>query len=78
MIKKIVVFIVLLISFVACSAFSKMKYSVDDAKCNSCYVCVGECPVGAINISGNKAEIDSSKCTSCGLCVDVCPKDAIR
>ena len=78
MVKKIAVLIILIISFVACSTLSNSKFSVDNQKCNGCYSCAVECPVGAIDMVGNKAEIDSSKCTSCGLCVDVCPKDAIN
>jgi electron transfer flavoprotein alpha subunit len=46
-------------------------------KCSGCQACLGECPVGCIDIVDGVAKIDSEKCIGCGKCVMVCPADAI-
>ncbi len=47
-------------------------------KCIGCQICVAECPVGAIEMSGGVALIDPEVCIGCGKCFDVCPVDAVR
>ncbi len=47
-------------------------------KCIACQICVGECPVGAIEFSDDgTARIDPETCIGCGKCADVCPVDAV-
>ncbi len=47
-------------------------------KCIGCQICVAECPVGAIEMSGGVALIDPEVCIGCGKCFDVCPVNAVR
>jgi electron transfer flavoprotein alpha subunit len=47
-------------------------------KCIGCQICVAECPVGAIEMSGGVALIDPEVCIGCGKCFDVCPVDAVK
>ncbi len=47
-------------------------------KCIACQICIGECPVGAIELSAEGvAEIDPEVCVGCGKCSQVCPVDAV-
>jgi electron transfer flavoprotein alpha subunit len=46
-------------------------------KCTGCQACIGECPVGVIEIKDGVAFIEAEKCIGCGKCVLVCPADAI-
>lgn len=47
--------------------------------CISCQACVGECPVGAVQISPEGvAVINRELCVGCGKCADVCPVGAVR
>ncbi len=48
-------------------------------RCISCQACVGECPVGAVQISGEGvALIQSDLCVGCGKCAEACPVGAVR
>lgn len=48
-------------------------------KCIACQICIGECPVGAIELNAaGVAEIDPEVCVGCGKCLDSCPVDAVR
>jgi electron transfer flavoprotein alpha subunit len=48
-------------------------------KCIGCQICIGECPVGAIELSKEGvAVIDPEVCIGCGKCFNVCPVDAVR
>jgi ferredoxin len=49
----------------------------DDCLGNSCKLCVGVCPVGAIADSDGTLKIDKSICTGCGTCVNACPHGAV-
>lgn len=47
--------------------------------CIGCQICVGECPVGAIQMSPEGvAKIDPEVCIGCGKCSQVCPVAAVR
>ena len=48
-------------------------------KCIACQICIGECPVGAIELNASGvAEIDPEVCVGCGKCMDSCPVEAVR
>ncbi len=52
---------------------------VNQELCESCGVCVEECPVGAIRlVDDGPAAIDEASCIRCGRCHDACPHDAVR
>lgn len=54
-----------------------MAYKITDA-CIACGTCVGECPVGAIALNGDKYDIDADACLDCGSCAGACPVGAIE
>lgn len=45
-------------------------------KCNSCGLCVRECPVGAVETEADLPRFGEN-CVRCGLCVTICPMGAI-
>src|SRR5271169_481907 len=48
-------------------------------KCIACQICIGECPVGAIELSPDGvARIDPEVCVGCGKCFESCPVNAIK
>lgn len=48
-------------------------------RCIACQICIGECPVGAIELSAEGvARIDPEVCIGCGKCHESCPVDAVR
>jgi electron transfer flavoprotein alpha subunit len=49
---------------------------VDPKKCSGCQNCIGECPVGCIEIADGIAKVDIEKCIGCSFCVAVCPSKA--
>jgi len=46
-------------------------------KCNSCGVCVGQCPTKAIKQIKNQVAIDPISCIGCGICLPLCPERAL-
>lgn len=46
-------------------------------KCIACQLCVGECPVNAIEVKNGVFIIDREKCTGCGRCANICPAGAV-
>jgi electron transfer flavoprotein alpha subunit len=47
-------------------------------KCIACQICIGECPVAAIQLaSEGVARIDPEVCIGCGKCSESCPVDAV-
>lgn len=47
-------------------------------KCIACQICIGECPVGAIELSDEGvAHLDPEVCVGCGKCFEVCPVEAV-
>lgn len=48
-------------------------------KCIACQICIGECPVGAIELTADGvAHIDPEVCVGCGKCSEVCPVGAVE
>ena len=48
-------------------------------KCIACQICIGECPVGAIELSPEGvARIDPEVCVGCGKCFESCPVGAVK
>jgi nitroreductase/NAD-dependent dihydropyrimidine dehydrogenase PreA subunit len=57
-------------------------FTIDDAKCNRCGICVLECPPRIIEIKEPEAlpsvvKDQEDRCITCGHCVSVCPFGAI-
>ena len=55
-----------------------VTYTIDDAACKGCGLCIKNCPTDAI--SGEKKQphrIDPDACITCGVCYEECPFDAI-
>jgi electron transfer flavoprotein alpha subunit len=47
-------------------------------KCIACQICIGSCPVGAIELSEEGvARVDPEVCVGCGQCFEVCPVEAV-
>ncbi|MBN1697756.1 MAG: 4Fe-4S binding protein [Spirochaetales bacterium] len=52
---------------------------IDKVLCEMCGICVGNCPVNAISITGDDAaEINMNECIRCGECHDICPAKAVK
>mgnify|MGYP000910293355 CR=1 FL=1 len=48
-------------------------------QCIACQICIGECPVGAIELtSEGYAKVDPEGCVGCGKCHEACPVNAVR
>lgn len=46
-------------------------------KCTACGLCIKECTMHSISLTGNKAQIVGS-CISCGHCYSICPAGTIQ
>ncbi|MBN1434556.1 4Fe-4S binding protein [Candidatus Fermentibacterales bacterium] len=53
------------------------SFVVIPGTCIGCGLCVGQCPVDAIELVGGKALIDPASCIACGICSMTCPTSAI-
>ncbi len=53
---------------------------IDADLCNGCKVCLMYCPLGVIQMEGEKAVIDQAQCVECYVCTrkGVCAKHAIQ
>ncbi|MGO9314335.1 MAG: FAD-binding protein [Syntrophobacteraceae bacterium] len=48
-------------------------------KCIACQICIGECPVGAIELSPDGVALVSPEvCVGCGKCFESCPVNAVK
>jgi len=52
--------------------------TVDPDICTGCGICVGACPMEAIEIDNGIAKISIENCSNCRACVDECPVEAIN
>jgi NADH:ubiquinone oxidoreductase subunit F (NADH-binding)/(2Fe-2S) ferredoxin/NAD-dependent dihydropyrimidine dehydrogenase PreA subunit len=58
----------------ALSCKELIAYHIDPQKCQACMICLGKCPVKAIDGEKNRIQvIDQVKCTRCGTCFEICP-----
>ncbi len=57
-----------------------VTYSIISEKCPGCGLCVRECPVDAITLTGKKKPVilDETKCTKCGACYNICRLGAVE
>ncbi len=63
-----------------------VKMRIDSERCKGCVLCVGVCPVKALEVSSEVNERGvqpvilkhPEKCTGCGLCALMCPDCAIE
>ncbi len=57
-----------------------ITYSIISEKCPGCGLCVRECPVDAIALTGKKKPVllDETKCTRCGACYNICRLGAVE
>jgi NAD-dependent dihydropyrimidine dehydrogenase PreA subunit len=52
---------------------------IDLRRCNRCYVCIEQCPTGAVKMgAGGPFIARPDDCTYCALCEGICPEGAIR
>jgi NADH:ubiquinone oxidoreductase subunit F (NADH-binding)/(2Fe-2S) ferredoxin len=57
-----------------------ITYSIISEKCPGCGLCVRECPVDAITLTGKKKPVilDETICTKCGACYNICRLGAVE
>jgi len=51
--------------------------TIDLERCNSCGLCVKDCPRGLWEITGSGAQVTQQDCVYCGHCVAICPQGAV-
>ena len=56
------------------------KVRLDIDRCKGCYLCIANCPVDAIGLSGEAnskgvitVTVNQEKCIGCGNCYAMCP-----
>lgn len=53
---------------------SIIKLNVDN--CQSCFKCIRECPLKAIEFKDSRTKIIEDECVLCGTCMETCPRSA--
>ncbi|CDG65227.1 MAG: energy-converting hydrogenase subunit [Methanobacterium sp.] len=51
---------------------------IDNDSCQSCGVCVNQCPVEAMTMENDQVTVDKDKCIFCGECRTLCPTRSIQ
>lgn len=46
--------------------------------CVGCEVCIGRCPMEALEMVDGKSAVIEGRCIGCGVCVSTCPTDALH
>lgn len=54
------------------------KFTIQNDICQSCGVCVNQCPVNALSLENGEIKVDQDLCISCRECETLCPVDAIK
>ncbi len=53
--------------------------AIREEKCDSCAVCVENCPVSIFKVIAGRVRISQPEmCADCGICLEVCPNQAIH
>ncbi|MEG1635465.1 MAG: 4Fe-4S binding protein, partial [Rikenellaceae bacterium] len=52
--------------------------TINNDLCNSCNICLKNCPKNAIFIDKGQYKIDFTKCVACGTCFKACAGNAIK
>ncbi len=60
------------------SAPRQGEVMVDHEICQSCGVCVNQCPVDALHMENDQVMVDQESCIACGECQAICPVNSIR
>ncbi len=55
-----------------------IEIEIDNVICQSCGVCVNNCPVNALSLKDNKIYKNDEKCIGCNKGVMICPTNAIK
>ena len=53
-------------------------YSIDQASCTKCKLCINSLGCPAIVIEEGKVVIDAAQCDGCAICAQVCPTQSIK
>lgn len=56
---------------------SAFAVRLEEDACVGCGRCVDRCPMGALELDGERVRLEAERCIGCGLCVTRCPKDAL-
>ncbi len=55
----------------------KYRIKINYDKCESCYLCLDNCPKECIKDDGSKIFVDQENCILCLCCMEICPHGAI-
>ena len=53
-------------------------FSLASEKCQSCGICVKNCPTDALILEGDKVTFNEENCIYCRQCEAICPVTAIK
>ncbi len=57
---------------------TQFRPKVDHDLCTGCGTCVAQCPVSALEMTGDFPEVDADTCITCFCCQELCPEKAIQ